>query len=295
MLTFWIIAALFMLFALWFVLPPLLQKTGDDNTVATRAANVLIYQDQFKEMETDLNNGLVSAEQYQQDKDELERRLLEDVNVADPESPSRSTATRKFAYGVAAVIPIGAIAFYLVVGNPKAISPSLPTAPIAESPAQASQPGGPMSAQQIAANVEKLAKKLEQNPNDAQGWLMLGRSYTSMERFSEAAAAYARATALNDGDASIWADYAEALAMSSGQRLAGKPTEALNRALQIDPKNQKALALAGSAAYEAGDYQKAVDYWQKLLPLLPPGSEIAQTVSSEIAKAKKLAVDKGSK
>lgn len=292
MLTFWIIAALFMLLALWFVLPPLLQKTGNDNTVERRAANVLIYKDQFKEMEADLKNGLMSEEQYQQDKDELERRLLEDVKVTDPESPSPSPATRKFAYGVATAIPIGVIAFYLVVGNPKALAPSLPTA---ESPAPASQQGGPMSDPQIAANVDKLAKRLEQNPNDAEGWLMLARSYTSMERFADAASAYARVIALNDGDASVWADYAEALALSSGQRLAGKPTAAVNRALQIDPKNQKALALAGSAAYEAGDYQKAVDYWQKLLPLLPPGSELAQTVSDEIVKAKKLAGDKGSK
>jgi len=292
MLTFWIIAALFMLLALWFVLPPLLQTAGNDKTDDMRAANVLIYKDQFREMETDLKNGLVSEKQYEQDKDELERRLLEDVKVTDPESPSPSTATRKFAYGVATAIPIGAIAFYLVVGSPKAISPSLPTA---GAPAQASQPGGPMSDQQIADNVDKLAKRLEQNPNDAAGWLMLARSYTSMERFADAASAYARVLALNDRDASVWADYAEALALSSGQRLAGKPTEAVNRALQIDPKNQKALALAGSAAHEAGDYQKAVDYWQKLLPLLPPGSELAQTVSDEIAKAKKLAGDRGSK
>lgn len=291
MLTFWIIAALFILLALWLVLPPLLQKADNDKTDDMRAANVLIYQDQFREMEADLKNGLMSEEQYQQDKDELERRLLEDVKETDPESPSPSPATRKFAYGVAMAIPIGAIAFYLVVGNPKALSPTLPTA---ESPAQAS-PSGTMSAQQIAANVDKLAKRLEQNPNDAEGWLMLARSYTSMERFSEAASAYARATALNDGDASVWADYAEALALSSGQRLAGKPTEAVNRALQIDPKNQKALALAGSAAYEAGDYPKAVDYWQKLQRLLPPGSELAKTLSDEIAKAKKLAGDKGPK
>lgn len=291
MLTFWIIAALFILLALWLVLPPLLQKADNDKTDDMRAANVLIYKDQFREMEADLKNGLMSEEQYQQDKDELERRLLEDVKVTDPESPSPSPATRKFAYGVAMAIPIGAIAFYLVVGNPKALSPTLPTA---ESPAQAS-PSGTMSAQQIAANVDKLAKRLEQNPNDAEGWLMLARSYASMERFSEAASAYARATALNDGDASVWADYAEALALSSGQRLAGKPTEAVNRALQIDPKNQKALALAGSAAYEAGDYPKAVDYWQKLQRLLPPGSELAKTLSDEIAKAKKLAGDKGPK
>lgn len=291
MLTFWIIAALFILLALWLVLPPLLQKADNDKTDDMRAANVLIYKDQFREMEADLKNGLMSEEQYQQDKDELERRLLEDVKETDPESPSPSPATRKFAYGVAMAIPIGAIAFYLVVGNPKALSPTLPTA---ESPAPAS-PSGTMSDQQIAANVDKLAKRLEQNPNDAEGWLMLARSYASMERFSEAASAYARATALNDGDASVWADYAEALALSSGQRLAGKPTEAVNRALQIDPKNQKALALAGSAAYEAGDYPKAVDYWQKLQRLLPPGSELAKTLSDEIAKAKKLAGDKGPK
>ncbi len=292
MLTFWIIAALFMLFALWFVLPPLMQQGDDDKGDDRRAANVLIYKDQFKEMEADLKNGLMSEEQYQQDKEELERRLLEDVNRPNADLPSAAPSTRKFAYGVGMAIPIGVIAFYFVVGNPKALSPSLPTAEMA---APATQQGGPMSDQQIAANVDKLAKRLEQNPNDAQGWLMLARSYTSMERFSDAVTAYERATALNGNDAGIWADYAEALAMSNGRRLAGKPTEAINRALQIDPKNQKALALAGSAAFEAGDYQKAVDHWQKLLPLLPPGSDIAQTVADEIAKAKKLAGGKGSK
>lgn len=294
MLSFWIIAALFILLALWFILPPLLQKTEDSNRDEMRAANVLVYKDQFKEMEADLKNGLVSEEQYQQDKDELERRLLEDVKPPDPQSPSPSTTTRKFAYGVATAIPIGAIAFYLVVGNPKAISPSLPVMQ-ASTANQGPGQSGAMSDQQIAANVEKLAKRLEQNPNDAEGWLMLARSYTSMERFSDAASAYAHATALNAGDASVWADYAEALALSNGQRLAGKPTEAVNRALKLDPKNQKALALAGSAAAEAGEYQKAIDYWQKLLAQLPPGSEIAKTVSDEIDKTKKLAEAKGSK
>jgi cytochrome c-type biogenesis protein CcmH len=287
MLTFWIIAALFMLFALWFVLPPLIQKPDDDKADDRRAANVLIYKDQFKEMEADLKNGLMSKEQYQQDKEELERRLLEDINRPTAKTTTAAPATRKFAYAVGLFIPVGAIALYSLVGNPNALSPSLATA---EAPA--TQQRGPMSNQQIAANVDKLAKRLQQNPNDAQGWLMLARSYTSMERFSDAATAYERATALNGNDASIWADYAEALAMSNGQRLAGKPANAISKALQIDPKNQKALALAGSAAFEASDYQKAVDYWQKLLPLLPPGSEITQTVTEEIAKAKKLAGEK---
>jgi len=291
MLTFWIIVAIFILFALWFVLPPLLEKTGADKSDDLRAANVLIYQDQLKEMEADLKNGLVGEDQYQQDKEELERRLLEDIKTPGHESSS-SRSTRKFAYGVGMAIPVCVVALYFVIGNPKGLSPPRATAEIAS---PATQQGGPMSNQQIAANVEKLAKRLEQNPNDAQGWLMLARSYTLMERFADAASAYEHATALNASDASIWADYAEASAMANGQRLGGKPTEAINRALQIDPKNQKALDLAGSAAYQAGDYKKAIDYWQKLLAQLPAGSEELKAITDQIARAKQLAGDKGSK
>ena len=149
-----------------------------------------------------------------------------------------------------------------------------------------------MSPQQIAANVDKLAERLKQNPNDAQGWLMLARSYIMLERYAEAAKAYERATALN---ANLWADYAEALALTNGQNLAGKPSEAINRALQIDPANQKALDLAGSAAFQSGDYQKAISYWQQLLKQLPAGSEELRTISAQIAKAKELAGGKGSR
>ena len=287
MLTFWIIAALFILFALWFVLPPLLQTAGDSKGDDLRAANVLIYQDQSREMAADLKHGLISEEQYQLDKEELERRLLEDVNAPSSDLSSTATSTRKFAYVVGMAIPIGVIAFYFVVGNRQGLAPSLP-----QMTSPQTQQSGPMGDQPVAANVAKLAKKLEQNPNDAQGWLMLARSYVSMERFADAAGAFEHATALNGNDAGIWADYAEASAMANGQSLAGKPTEAINRALQIDPKNQKALDLAGSAAYQAGDYKKAIDYWQKLLTQLPSGSEELKAISDQIAKAKQLAEGK---
>src|SRR5258706_8361114 len=152
MLVFWIIAALFILFALWFVLPPLLEKSAADDTDDLRAANVLIYQDQFKEMEADLKNGLVGEDQYQQDKEELERRLLEDIETPGHESSSSSRSTRKFAYGVGMAIPVCVVALYFVIGNPKGLSPSLATAEI---PSPPSQQGGPMRNQQIAANVRK--------------------------------------------------------------------------------------------------------------------------------------------
>jgi cytochrome c-type biogenesis protein CcmH len=115
------------------------------------------------------------------------------------------------------------------------------------------------------------------------------------ERFSDAAAAYEKLTALSPNDADAWADYGEASALANGQNLAGKPTEAINRALKIDPKNQKALALAGSAAFQQKDYKKAMEHWQQLLKLLPAGSQELQIITGQISKAKELAAGKGSR
>jgi len=292
MLTFGIIAALFVLLIFWFVLPPLLQKSEAKKTDANASANVIIYQDQLKELEADLKTGLIGEDQYQPEKESIERRLLEDVKSKAPLTGRvPSTRTSVIVYALSVFIPVGAVAFYLLVGNPKALS----SAPAATGPPSAAQPERQMSPQQIAANVDKLAERLKQNPNDAQGWLMLARSYLMLERYAEAAKAYERATALNANDADLWADYAEALALSNGQNLAGKPTEAINRALQVDPSNQKALDLAGSAAFQSGDYQKAISYWQQLLKQLPAGSEELRTISAQIAKAKELAGGKGSR
>jgi cytochrome c-type biogenesis protein CcmH len=294
MLTFWIIAALFILLALWFVLPALLQKPNQDEEVERREANVLVYKDQYRELEADLKTDLIGEKQFQDEKQELERRLLEDVSAKSDSANPTAAVSNSFAYGVAAFIPIAAVIFYLCVGTPKGIDaanapPTMPSA------AASDQQTGAMSDQQVAANVDKLAERLKQNPNDAQGWQMLARSYMMQERFSDAASAYEHLTSINEKDANAWADYAEALALANSQNLAGKPTEAINRALQIDPSNQKALDLAGSAAFQAGDYQKAMEQWQKLLKLLPAGSEELKTITAQISKAKELAGKKTSR
>ena len=290
MLIFWIIIALLILLALWFVLPPLFQADETRSEDDLREANVSIYQQQYHELEDDLRNGLIAEEQYQREKDELERRLLDDVKTPNDKSPAGPLKpNRKTAYVVAATIPIAAIGFYFAVGNLNALSSS-PAGTRTAGPA--TQPPGTMTQQQIEQNVAKLSKRLEANPNDAQGWLMLGRSYIVLERFADAASAFERATSINGNDANGWADYSEALALANGQRLAGKPLETANRALQLDPKNEKALALAGGAAFEVGDYKKAIEYWQRLLTLLPAGSQELRTISDQIAKAKQLAAGK---
>jgi cytochrome c-type biogenesis protein CcmH len=121
---------------------------------------------------------------------------------------------------------------------------------------------------------------------------MLARSYSSMEKYSDAVNAYAKATELNPKDADLWAEYAFATGMAEGKSLEGKPAELINRALKVDPDNAKALQLAGSAAYQAKDYKRAIDYWQRVLKKVPPGSEVAETINARINDAKTLAASK---
>src|SRR5436853_7140556 len=124
MLTFWIIAALMILLALWFILPALLQKSNQNEKVELREANVLVYRDQNRELDADLKNGLIGEEQYQQEKAELERRLLEDVAANPVPSSSGGKRGNALAYSVALVVPVGAIIFYLIVGNPNGLNPA---------------------------------------------------------------------------------------------------------------------------------------------------------------------------
>jgi len=165
-------------------------------------------------------------------------------------------------------------------------------APVGAPPSAAAEAPPERTQAQIEENVAKLAKRLESNPNDAQGWTMLARSYSSMEKYSEAMNAYAKATELNPKDADLLAEYAFVTGMAGGRSLEGKPTEIINRALKADPENAKALQLAGSAAFQAKDYKKAIDYWQRVLKKVPPGSEVAETITARINEAKTLAASK---
>jgi len=292
MILFWLICAALILVALAFVLPPALQRSEESKRETDderKKANIAIYRDQLSELEADVRNGIVSEQQYAQDRDEIERRLLEDVATTDTKKTLASPVfARNTAYVFGIGLPLVAIIFYLFVGSPQSIG---------ESPERASQAGPvapPERTQaQIAANVEKLAKRLESNPSDPQGWTMLARSYSSMERYGEAAGAYAKATELKPNDADLLTEYAFVTAMANGRSLEGKPMELIQQALKAEPENAKALQLAGSAAFQAKDYKKAVDYWQRVLKQVPAESEAGREITARINEAKTLAASPG--
>jgi cytochrome c-type biogenesis protein CcmH len=292
-ILFWVICALLIVIALAFVLPPFLQRSDDSNVASDegrKQANIAVYRDQLSELEADRRNGIIAEEQYAQDREEIERRLLEDTTtIRSKKSAAAPISARSTAYLLGLGLPLVAIVFYMKVGEPDRITNP---APVGEPPAATSAAPPERTQEQIEANVGKLAQRLQSNPNDPQGWTMLARSYSSMEKYSDAANAYAKATELNPKDADLLAEYAFATAMSEGRSLAGKPTEIVNRALKVDPENLKALQLAGSAAFEAKDYKKAVDYWQRVLKKVPPNSEVAETINARINEAKTLAATK---
>jgi len=171
-------------------------------------------------------------------------------------------------------VPLLALALYLAVGNPAALGPR-------EDPHA-------FDAQQLTALVERLAAKMRDNPDDAEGWRLLGRSYAALGRFPEALDAYAKAAARKPRDADLLADMADVLATTRKERLQGEPEKLVLRALEIDPQNLKALALAGTAAFDRKDFDAAARYWQRMLPLVDPGSDDARQIQASIAEARTL-------
>jgi cytochrome c-type biogenesis protein CcmH len=268
MILFWLSSALLALAALGVLLRPLLSRRGGG--VSRDVLNAAVYRDQMRELGADLAAGTLAKPDYERSRRELEGRLLEDVSERPP------AAARRAGRGVfifsAAALPLLALGIYLATGNPGALDPA--------------QREEGVGMPQIEAMVERLSDRLAQNPEDMEGWKMLGKSYTVLGRFPEAVTAYSKAVMRAPRDPQLLADLAEALAMARGQKMKGEPEELVLRALQLDPDNLKALALAGSAAFERNDFRAAARYWERMLPLVPADTEDGRTIQANIDEAR---------
>jgi cytochrome c-type biogenesis protein CcmH len=277
MTGFWIVSALFVAGALALVLPPLLVPRARPG-LSQNASNLAIYRDQSRELDAELAAGGLDAGQHAKARRELEARLLEDV--ADGNAASAAPRRRRGAAIVAGLaIPLGALALYFTVGNPQAIVP--------QAASQHAAAGGVYTGP-LEGLVARLATRMKENPDDPEGWKLLGRSYGALGRFDQAAQAYANAAARAPGDAGLLADYAEIIAMAQGGRLQGEPEMIIGRALEADPANLKAHALAGTAAFGKEDYAGAIRHWERILPLVPAQSENARAIQASIAEARSL-------
>jgi cytochrome c-type biogenesis protein CcmH len=282
MILFWSLAALLVIVTLAVLLFPLLRRHAAKDAPDVNAAATAVYRDQKQALDAEYADGVITAEEREAAVGELSQRLGEEIRRG-PEQTAPALRHRS-AWILAAVlvvlIPLAAAMLYGRLGKPDAIVG-----------APSERDGHEMSDSQVNALVETLAQRLKTRPDDAQGWVLLARSYQALGRFGEAADAYAHATALIPGDAGLLADYADVLAMSQGRRLAGKPAALAAKALAIDPDQKKALALSATAAMEARDLDGALALWKRLRAQFAEGSEDAKQVTAIIAEVEAMKGD----
>lgn len=292
MTSFWVVAGIFIVAALMFVIPTLLRNRQDKTALLEReAANIAIYRDQLAELDNDLRNDILSKEQYDKSKQELHKRMLQDLAIS-----SRNPATHSIVKGrgiittavVILAIPLTAISLYMLLGDTRGLLPQSQLASVTQSHSQ-DMAGMPPSHTEIKSVVDNLIARLKENPADIEGWVMLGRTYAIMGQFNEASATYAKLIEMIPDSAQLLSDYADVLAMTNNGSLVGKPAELINKALEIDPDYPKALALAGTIEFEQKNYEQAATFWEKLLRVIPSDSQLAKSVSDSIAEAKSLA------
>jgi cytochrome c-type biogenesis protein CcmH len=276
MTSFVVIAAAMAALALAWVLPALLRRRDETTPAQSGALNLAILRDQLAELDGDVAGGTLAPQQYAQAREDLERRALDEAH-ADRRTPVAPPVRARWTAAVLALaIPLIAGTLYWQLGTPGALSP--------EAAARAPEKITP---QEIEAIVARLAARLEQTPDDGKGWAILARTYLVMQRYPESIAAYERAASLLKDDANLLADYADALATAQGGRLEGKPLQLAARALRIDPTQWKALALAGTAAFDRKEYRKAIEYWETLLARRDLDPDLVKTVTSYVEEARR--------
>ena len=280
MTVFVVAAVVLTAFALAAVLLPLLRKPQATDAAEAKDLSLRVLREQLGDLERDVREGTLEKAQYETECAEIERRAIEDVRADTAATPVQDSRRRALAAGTAVAVCAIAVGLYLKLGTPDAFRDAS-----GGDGHGAQQSAHAVSPQQIQAMVARLAEKLQENPADGEGWLMLARSYNALGRYPEASAAYGRAFSILPPDAQHLSDYADTLAMAQGRSLAGEPEKIIARALAADPNNVKALALSGSAAFERQDYRGAIGEWRKILAVVPPGSPIIERINGSIADA----------
>lgn len=269
MTLFVILAAAMLAVALAFPLLPLLRQRSTADLVGDADPNRL------KALDAALAAGVIDEGEYR-----TKRAGLKSTRLPMAESSGRRFAIRT-AIAVAMLLPMGAIALYQSYGEPAALDP----ARIVATDAPPSAEHGADMDQAVAG----LVAKLQANPENADGWALLGRAYQSMGKFAESREALKRAYALMPDNHDMTVEYAQALALSNeGRRITGESRQLIEGVLKADPDHQRALWLIGISDFQAADYNAAITAWNRLLPALPAESDIASSVRAQIAEAQTL-------
>jgi cytochrome c-type biogenesis protein CcmH len=278
----WVLVAVIALVVLGTLLVPLRRRSA-----APRRADfdLGVYRDQLGEVERDRERGLLTDDQAAAATVEIQRRILA---VADDDGSSLATShglSRGVVVGAAIATPVAAVALYLVLGQP-----SLPDQPFAGRSQAGGVAGDPHSAagsrgQQMEQLVGRLAERLLKQPNDVEGWVLLGRTYVTMNRLDDAVDAYRRALEISDNHPAVAADLGEVLITRAEGHIDIETLRLFKDALAADPRTVKARYYLGAAKVQDGDLKGAVDAWVDLIAVSPPNAPWVATVREQIGRA----------
>lgn len=257
---------LLMLIAIAILLLPILRPVRSirHNDAKT---NIAIARQQLQELKQQLQRAELNQADYDLYYQELQAALADNLN-AKADDVQLQQPGRWMALLVLILVPVISLPLYALLGEPKALEKQSQSQPVNE----------------ISQLIPGLIERLKQNPNDVKGWMMLGRSYMSIEDFPKAMLVFAKLYPMQPDNPEVLLSYASSIAMNNQGRLLGEPTDLINKALQISPENPEALWLAGLMKLEAGDKTAAINYWQTLLKQLPADSAGLPQVQAMIAE-----------
>jgi len=269
MTNFFIPAFLLLVLVLLLLLRPFLFPAKVQAT-SRRQMNAAIYREELDKLEAERNTGLITEADYEIAHAEMRQRLFQDTNEEDDLATLGST--KKTAIGICIFIVLISSGLYFSFGDVYRVAQK--------------NSETPMNQEGVEKMVTEFAAKMEKDPSNLQGWVMLARSYRILGRNEDAVKAYERAGSFVDSDPQLLADYADTLAANANGNFAGKPLRLINQALKLDPNNLMALWLSGTAAFSTGNYRSAVQTWEKLASQLPPNSEEIKMIEGSIAEAR---------
>ncbi len=269
-----LIAGCLVLLALLFILPPLWRQRPIAKA-AMNERNIAIAQHRLAELTEQLQSNALSQAQYDEQRAELEQALSDDLDIQTQGDASTSQG-RWLAYLLLIILPVVGGSLYAILGNYKAINPT-PEMLGTNTQAIPNQAA-------LEKMVNGLAEQMKTDPNNAEGWLMLGKSYKYLQQYSKAADAFAQAYLLLGDKPDVMLQYADALSFANDELVTGKSAELVFKSLALEPNNPNALWLAGMAKAQSGEFVEAKKLWTKLADSLPEGSEAKQETQDLLAK-----------
>ena len=240
-------------------------------TQASQAnANAKVYRDQILDLDREHDSGHISDQEWQQSRDELSLRLLEDTSAVDDPAAKAEKPAIWTAVVLAVALPLGSMGMYMWVGQPEALNPLALKTPDQVDP------------KDLAKMAQTLAEKLKDKPDNLQGWVMLGRTYRTLENFDAALRAYDSALKLSADD-DLKLERIEVIAMQRQGQFEGEPWNVIREILQRDPQHFGALLTAGSASYADGKFADALKYWEQARKPLDANNPDLEGLESAIA------------